>query len=96
VENGRPSLYLVEAVFSLGWVGGERFGACGANPFASRFNADATLAFRANPGEVAEKGEEIGLKETDAPGPREFAVAAFCALHRLPPLLLDVHSQQAD
>jgi hypothetical protein len=56
-----------------------------ANSFTSRLEKDTALALRTHPGEVAEEGDEIPLEETHTPGSCEFAVVAFCALHRLPP-----------
>jgi hypothetical protein len=91
LKNGRPSLYLVKAVFSWGWVGLELFVAGDANSLASRLEMDAAFAFGADPGEVTEEGEEVVFKETYALCPREFAVVAFCAMHRCL-RWLDVHS----
>jgi len=67
-----------------------------ASLFDSRLEKDTALALRTDPGEVAEEGEQIFLEKTPTSRSCEFAVAAFCALHRSPPLLLDVQSQQAD
>jgi hypothetical protein len=83
----------VEAVFLSGWGGVELFVARDANSLTSRLKEQVTFAFGADPGEVAEEGEEILFEEADSLCPREFAMVAFCALHRAS-VGLRVHSHK--
>jgi hypothetical protein len=83
----------VEAVFLWGLIDIERFVARDARSLASCLDECAALAFGADPREVAEEGKEILFEEADALCPREFAVVAFCALHRVS-IGLCVHSHK--